>query len=101
MITTITPMLAEPSLVGLMTVLVLAIFMVIAIPGAVIAIVLLLRGRNRTPQQIPPSGVAAQPAASKRALWILLGFLVVAGGGTILAVVMHNKTSAGDRLQPR
>ena len=85
-------MLAEPSLVGLAIVLVLAILVVL------IAIDLFLKG-TRNARQNRLSANPAQPGSRTRALWILSGLLVVGIGGVIFLAAAI-RTSAGDVLSP-
>ena len=86
MITTIRPMLAEPSAIGLMVVLVLA---VVATPSALMALVLLLRRSRST------------STARINALWILPLLFTIAAIAMIVIIKSNaQRNDAGDHLTP-
>ncbi len=94
-----------PKILMIMVILGVAIFGMFGL--ALLVYVLIKRTKSTAPkpspaqptqQSAPPANVV-QPVARKYALWILLGLLVV-GGGTILAVAIHNKITTGEHLSP-
>ena len=104
---TLEPMLG---IIGLSGGELILILIVLLFPVALVAfglgVFLLLRAKQRraqatfaaSPTVKPSTASPTHSVARNRALWISLGLLVAAIGGTILAVAMDNKAPTGDLI---
>jgi serine/threonine protein kinase len=99
MIATIRPMLAEPSVIGLLVVLAL-LLAVIAIPSALVSLVLLLR-RTNSARKNPPAANAAPSAVRQNLLWIVPALLALTALATVIILKSDaKKNQTDDHLTP-